>query len=168
MANAEELIITSKSSSSHLLLDFHWPADTVNGLHVYEDGDKEDMYHNEVKEYSKGWTLPKNKRWKRKRNAMITNHVNKFAPTERHCNDVEGYIATLSLEDIRNIASVRNQDLDLSDEALPDELIRVCINTLSSGLMTPEEEAMGYFTRRKLRKLSTWNEWILAEHKQIN
>ena len=34
--------------------------------------------------------------------------------------------------------------------------------------MTPKEEALGYFTRRKLKKLSTWNEWEAGEHKQIN
>ena len=135
---------------------------------MYEDEDVEDLYHNEVKEYSKGWTLPKHKRWRRKRNRLVTNHLNNFAPTERECNDCEGYMATLSLEDIRNIAAIRNEDLDLSDEALPDELIRVCINTLSSSKMTPEEEALGYFTRRKLKKLSTWNEWEAGEHKQIN
>ena len=39
-ANAEELTITSKSSSSHLLLEVHWPEDTINGLHTYEDGGK--------------------------------------------------------------------------------------------------------------------------------
>ena len=109
---------------------------------VYEDDDVEDLYHNEVKEYSKGWTLPKHKRWRRKRNRLVTNHLNTFAPTERECNDCEGYMATLSLEDIRNIAAIRNEDLDLSDEVLPDELIRVCINTLSSSKMTPEEEAL--------------------------
>ena len=61
----------------------------------------------------------------------------------------------MSLEDIRNIASMQNEDLDLSDDALSDELIRVYINTLSSSRMTPEEEALGYSTRRKLKKFST-------------
>ena len=80
----------------------------------------------------------------------------------------EGYAAILSLEDVRNIASIRHQDLDLSDEALPDELIRVCINTLALEQMTPEEEILGYFTRRKLKRLATWSEWEAGEHKQIS
>ena len=48
---------------------------------VYKDGDEEEMYHNEVKEYSKGWTLPKHKRWKQKMNAVVTNYVNSLAQT---------------------------------------------------------------------------------------
>jgi len=44
VANADELTITSKSSSSHLLVEVHWPADTTNGLHVYEDGGKAEDY----------------------------------------------------------------------------------------------------------------------------
>ena len=110
------------------------------------------MHHNEVKKYSKGWTLPKKRRWKRKRNAVITNYINKLAPTERIYDE---YVHTLSLDDIRNIASIRHPDVDLSEECIPDELIRVCINTLTSSKMTPEEEALGYFTQRKLKKLST-------------
>ena len=34
--------------------------------------------------------------------------------------------------------------------------------------MTPEEEALGYFARRKLKRLATWNEWEAGEHKQIS
>ena len=70
---------------------------------VYEDGDEEDLYHNEVKEYSKGWTLPKNKRWKRKHNTVITNYINKLAPSEQNYDE---YAHTLSLDDIRNIAAI--------------------------------------------------------------
>ena len=92
----------------------------------YEDEDIEDMYHNEVKEYSKGWTLPKHKRWKRKRNQVITNYIHKLAPTER---DYDTFTHTLSPQDIRNIASVCRLDLDLTEDEIPDELIRVCINT---------------------------------------
>ena len=35
-------------------------------------------------------------------------------------------------------------------------------------MMTPEEEALGYFTRKQLQKLSTWDEWEKGEHKQLN
>ena len=34
--------------------------------------------------------------------------------------------------------------------------------------MTPEEEALGYFMRKKLKNLSTWKEWKAGEKKQIN
>ena len=70
---------------------------------VYEDGDEEDMHHNEVKDCSKGWRLPKKRRWKRKRNAIVTNYINKLAPSERIYDE---YVHTFSLDDIRNIASI--------------------------------------------------------------
>ena len=47
-------------------------------------------------------------------------------------------------------------------------MIQSAINTLQSDSITPEEAAIGHFTRRKLRKLSTWNEWKKGEHKQLN
>ena len=34
--------------------------------------------------------------------------------------------------------------------------------------VTPEEQALGYFTRKKLKKLSTWEEWKDGEERQIN
>ena len=37
-----------------------------------------------------------------------------------------------------------------------------------TDIHAPEEAAIGHFTRRKLRKLSTWNEWKKGEHKQLN
>ena len=51
---------------------------------------------------------------------------------------------------------------------VPHEVRQVCINTLASERMTPEEEVLGYFTRKKLKKLATWNNWEAGEHKQIN
>ena len=44
----------------------------------------------------------------------------------------------------------------------------MAINTISSDHMTPEEEALGFFTRKRLRKLSTWDEWEKGEHKQLD
>ena len=46
-------------------------------------------------------------------------------------------------------------------------MILLCINTLNSDHMTNEEQALGYFTRKKLKKLSTWQEWKNDESKQI-
>mgnify|MGYP003312282947 FL=1 len=77
-------------------------------------------------------------------------------------------MATLSLADIRAIASIRNPDLELSEESIPTELIQMCINTLTSDATTPEEQALGYFTRRKLKRLANWNDWEAGEHKQID
>lgn len=34
--------------------------------------------------------------------------------------------------------------------------------------MTPEEEALGYFTYKKLKNLENWDEWKKGEKKQID
>ena len=47
-------------------------------------------------------------------------------------------------------------------------MIQLCINTLTSDVVTPKEEALGYFTRKKLQQLLTWDEWKAGEKKQIN
>ena len=74
--------------------------------------------------------------------------MQKYAPTEA---DSEEHVPTLSVEDIRAIASIRFTDRDMSEDAIPSEMIKVCINTLNSDFMTPEEQSLGYFTRKKLR-----------------
>ena len=56
----------------------------------------------------------------------------------------------------------------MSFEAIPTEMIQLCINTLTSDAVTPEEEALGYFTRKKLKQLSTWDEWKAGKKKQID
>ena len=91
--------------------------------------------------------------------------MQKYAPTEA---DSEEHVPTLSVEDIRAIASIRFTDRDMSEDAIPSEMIKVCINTLNSDFMTPEEQALGYFTRKKLQRLSTWDEWLAGEAKQLN
>ena len=47
-------------------------------------------------------------------------------------------------------------------------MIKLCINTLNSDAMTPEEEALGYFTQKKLKKMFIWKEWKAGEKKQID
>ena len=56
----------------------------------------------------------------------------------------------------------------MSKEGISAKMIKLCINTLNSDTMTPEEEALGYFTQKKLKNLSTWKEWEAGEKKQIN
>ena len=46
-------------------------------------------------------------------------------------------------------------------------MIQLCINTLNSDHMTKEEQALVYFTTKKLKKLSTWKEWKDGESKRI-
>ena len=56
----------------------------------------------------------------------------------------------------------------MSTEVTLTEMIQLCINTLMSNAVTPEEEALGYFTRKKSKRLSTWDEWKAGEKKQID
>ena len=85
----------------------------------------------------------------------VTNFIQKFAPTNM---EMEEHVMSLSVEDIRAIASIRHEDVDMSPEAISSEMIQLCINTLNSDHMTKEEQALGYFTKKKLKKLSTWQE----------
>ena len=70
----------------------------------------------------------------------------------------------LTVETIRSIASL-SFNVDISTEDVPIEMIQIAINTLQSDSITPEEATIGHFTRRKSKKLSTWNEWKKGEHK---
>ena len=56
----------------------------------------------------------------------------------------------------------------MSEDAIPTEIIKLVINSLGSDAITPEEQALGYYTRKKLKKLSTWDQWLAGEKKQID
>ena len=64
---------------------------------------------------------------------------------------------TLTIETIRSITSLRF-NVDISTEDVPIEMMQIVINTLQSNSITPKEATIGHFTRRKLKKLSMWNE----------
>jgi hypothetical protein len=54
-------------------------------------------------------------------------------------------------------------------EPLPHDqflLMMRSLNTTAFG--TEEEQALGSFTRRKLKRLSNWNDWLLAEARQLD
>ena len=91
------------------------------------------------------------------------------APTE---NDFEEHEHTLSIDDIHAIAALKPSrkysHLDMSPEAISTEMIQLCINTLTSDAVTPEEQALGYFTQKKLKTLLTWDEWKAGEERQID
>ena len=68
--------------------------------------------------------------------------------------EMEEHVISLSVEDIRAIASIRHKDVDMSTTSISSEIIQLCINILNSDHMTKEEQAIRYFTRKKLKKLS--------------
>ena len=82
--------------------------------------------------------------------------------------EMEEHVMSLSVEDIRAIASIRHKDMDMSTTAISSEMIQLCINTLNSDHMTKEEQALGYFTRKKLKRLSTWQEWKAENQNRLD
>ena len=93
------------------------------------------------------------RRWKKQQQRerlLATNmimEIARVAPTE---NDFEEHEHTLSIDDIRAIAALKPSrkysNLDMSPEAISTEMIQLCINTLTSDAVTPEEQVLGYFT----------------------
>ena len=130
---------------------------------TYDDDDNEEYYHNEVRDQRKR-TLSKRRQWRKPKSAKIHHLHSKYAPKE---SDYVEHVMTLTVENIRSITSLR-YDLDMSTKDVPIEIIQIAIHTLQSDSITPEEAAIGHFTRQKLKKLSTWNDWKKGEHKQLN
>ena len=83
------------------------------------------------------------------------------APEEEH-------VAQLTAADIRSIAAIRHPDTDFDSPSLTTDELHVMIQAMRSEAVTPEEQSIGRFTRRKLQKLATWPEWRAAEHKQLD
>ena len=75
--------------------------------------------------------------------------------------------AQIDLNAIRAIASIRTGQ-PIPEHIISDEMIRLSINALGSNTTTPAEEALGNFTRRKLKKLDNWDDWLQAERKQLD
>ena len=82
--------------------------------------------------------------------------------------DADMHVPALTVADIRSIVAIRYPESDFSLEAIPNEHICVMIKAIRSQAMTPEEQALGRFTRYKLKKLDTWPEWRAGEHKQLD
>ena len=62
------------------------------------------------------------------------------------------HMPTLSIHSLRTIAAARTGE-DFSEESIPTELIQIMINAIRSKSVTPAEQALGHFTRRKLKHL---------------
>jgi len=73
---------------------------------------------------------------------------------------------TPSINSLRAIAALRT-GYDFSEESIPTELIQIVINVIWTKAVTPEEQDLSHFTRRKLKQLSTWRYWESGERKQL-
>ena len=56
----------------------------------------------------------------------------------------------------------------MSEEKIPTEVIKLIINTLGFDAIIPKEQELGYFIRKKLKQISTLNQWLTGERKRIN
>ena len=91
-----------------------------------------------------------------------------LAPIE---DDLDLVIPNLDLHSLRAISKLHkpeNGSLPFDSSTISDDIIMTVINAINSKATTPEEQAIGHFTRRKLKKLSTWNEWEAGERKQLD
>lgn len=74
--------------------------------------------------------------------------------TDESYNDTHN-IPSISIADLRDIASIRYPDLNFSKESIPTDIVELAINAIRSDATTPEELSLGRFTRFKLKRLST-------------
>ena len=107
------------------------------------------------------------------RAANRTAHLNQLhAHIRNHiCNaedDMDISVPTLDIHSLRAISSLRHPDTRFDANNLPSDLLEFTIDAIRSSATTSEEQALGFFTRRKLKKLITWNEWQQGETKQLN
>ena len=80
----------------------------------------------------------------------------------------QDHMPELTIDCICAIAWLRYIDDGFSDDIVSDEEIVLCVNAIQSREMTEEEEALGAFTQRKLKTLTTWPEWQAGEFKQLD
>ena len=77
-----------------------------------------------------------------------------------------GFSELLAINRIRNFdasdSADADDDLDLEDVALLIQSLQseLHIDAITSGHITDEEAALGNLTRRKLKTLSTWQQWL--------
>ena len=93
------------------------------------------------------------RRWKKQQQCerlLATNRIMEIACVAPNENDFEKHEHNLSIDDIRAIAALKPSrkysHLNMSPEAISTEMIQLYINTLTSDAVTPEEQALGYFT----------------------
>ena len=64
--------------------------------------------------------------------------------------------------------SALRSGLDFSADSISTDIMLTVINSIMSQAIAPAEQALGKFTRRKLKTMDTWNDWEAGERKQLN
>ena len=72
----------------------------------------------------------------------------KLAPTE---DDMDVSLLTLDIHSLRALTRLRNSAMSFEETDISSEKIELMINAIQSKATTPEEQALGHFTRRKLK-----------------
>ena len=86
-----------------------------------------------------------------------------FVPDPREDNSE----ASLSISTIKSITRLRTNETFDDFEPSYEEIV-LAINALRSTEVTPEEQALGRYTRRKLKTLENWPQWSAGEQKQLD
>ena len=83
-------------------------------------------------------------------------------------DDYVKHIASLLIEDICHLISLRTQLLAEEIASVSTKEINPAIHAIKSNDTTPEEKALGRFTGKKLKRLPNWDEWQLAKFRQLD
>ena len=71
----------------------------------------------------------------------------------------------LDIATIRAITALKS-GLDFSEDSISTDF-QVVISSITSQAITPAEQALGKFTRQKLKNMDTWDEWLAGERKTV-
>ena len=80
----------------------------------------------------------------------------KLAPT---ADDMISSVPTLDIHSLRAITKLQYPAISFEEEDFSTEEVELFINAIQSKATTPEEQALGHFTRRKLKTIKTWPDW---------
>ena len=167
--------IKNRSSAAHLFSSLRATRNKIRGAYIVSiDGEPvftEDdarrvlkrLFDEQVDEFEIEFAPEKKLNAKQLRKALVEHDI--FQPNPP---DDEEHVPVLTMEDVRSIAAIRHPDVDFDDPSLTSEEIFLHVNALTSRALTPEEQALGHFTRRKLKRLSTWPEWKAGEFQQLD
>ena len=97
-------------------------------------------------------------------NQLHANIQSYLAPDE---DDMDASVPTLDLHSLRCISRLRNPELSFEEDDISSEMIELAINAIRSSATTPEEQALGFFTRKKLKQMDTWDIWKQGECEQL-
>eukprot|EP00980_Cylindrotheca_fusiformis_P025376 scaffold13535_cov117-Cylindrotheca_fusiformis.AAC.2 len=81
----------------------------------------------------------------------------------------DNHVPFITVGTIRSIASIRFEDRSsFQPSQLPLPIAQMSLNAIRSAATTPEELALGRFSRRRLKQTPTWDLWAAGERKQLD